>query len=289
MSPNRWRHFVWAGAAYGLLGPGVDSSPIGPYKWPTSPVIPIRDLNPRRTTPVVTYALIAINVALFAYEASLGGWLGKILVTKFGIVPIRLMHSSDPSDWLVLFTHMFLHAPPYYENHSQWAAALMHVGGNMWFLHIFGDNLEDNLGKIRYLAFYLLSGLGAAFAQIAIDPFSSSPMIGASGAIAGVLAGYVTLFPRARIQTMIPLIILFPIMEVPAVMFIVVWFGYQLLQGLRSIGFEHGGGGIAFFAHIGGFLAGLVFIRVFRRKKHETYGWRPPGRSPYDWPPRGWD
>jgi membrane associated rhomboid family serine protease len=136
---------------------------------------------------------------------------------------------------------------------------------NMWFLHVFGDNIEDELGRVRYVLFYVVSGLGAVALQVAIDPDSQMPMVGASGAIAGVLGGYVMLHPRARIVTLIPIFIFIQFVELPAFIFIVVWFGLQLLFGLSSLGLpEHAGGGVAFFAHIGGFLVGLVLVRLLR-------------------------
>ncbi|MDH3843669.1 MAG: rhomboid family intramembrane serine protease, partial [Myxococcales bacterium] len=154
------------------------------------------------------------------------------------------------------FTSMFLHG------------GLLHLGSNMLFLHVFGDNVEDVLGRGRFLVFYALCGLGAAAGQVMVDTNSMVPMIGASGAISGVLAGYVMLFPHARIVTLVPIFIFIHFMEIPAGIFIVLWFVLQLVLGYLSLGIlaEGGSGGVAWFAHIGGFLAGLVCIRLFYRK-----------------------
>jgi membrane associated rhomboid family serine protease len=228
-------------------------------------VIPIRDLNKTRRTPVVTWALIAANVLIFMGGLSLGDRGSEALVMRFGVIPDVLVNGSWtlPRDaggalgsWVTPFTSMFLHG------------GLLHLGSNMLFLHVFGDNVEDVLGRGRFLLFYLLCGLGAVAGQILVDPTSMVPMIGASGAISGVLAGYVTLFPHARVVTLIPIFIFIHFMEVPAGIFIVLWFVLQLVQGYLSLGMiAEGGGGVAWFAHIGGFLAGLVFIRLLYKKK----------------------
>ncbi len=227
-------------------------------------MIPIRDLNHTRRTPVVTWALIATNVLIFVGSLS-GGEVGaEDLVMRFGVIPDVIANGSWTlprasggalGSWVTPFTSMFLHG------------GLLHLGSNMLFLHIFGDNVEDILGRGRFVLFYLLCGLGAVVGQILIDPTSMVPMIGASGAISGVLAGYMTLFPHARVVTLIPIFIFIHFMEVPAGIFIVLWFVLQLVQGYLSLGMiAEGAGGVAWFAHIGGFLAGLVCIRVMYRK-----------------------
>jgi membrane associated rhomboid family serine protease len=223
-------------------------------------VIPIRDLNDRQRTPVVTWALIAANVAVFIGSLGLGSADAEGLVMRFGVIPDVLVHGSWTlpraeggalGSWVTPFTSMFLHG------------GLLHLGSNMLFLHVFGDNVEDVLGRGRFLFFYLLCGLGAVAGQVLVDPTSMVPMIGASGAISGVLAGYVTLFPHARVVTLIPIFIFIHFMEVPAGIFIVLWFVLQLVQGYLSLGMiAEGAGGVAWFAHIGGFLAGLLFIRL---------------------------
>jgi membrane associated rhomboid family serine protease len=228
-------------------------------------VIPIRDLNETRRTPVVTWGLIAANVLIFIGSLSMGSSDAEAVVMRFGVIPDVLVHGSwtEPrsmggalGSWVTPVTSMFLHG------------GVLHLGSNMLFLHVFGDNVEDVLGRGRFVLFYLLCGLGAVVGQILVDPSSMVPMIGASGAISGVLAGYMTLFPHARVVTLIPIFIFIHFMQVPAAVFIVLWFALQLIQGYLSLGIiSEGAGGVAWFAHIGGFLAGLVFIRVFYKKR----------------------
>ncbi len=228
-------------------------------------MIPIRDNNRTRRTPVVTWGLIAINVLVFGGSLVFDASEAETLVMRFGVIPDVVVHG----DWglsrseggalgslVTPFTSMFLHG------------GLLHLGSNMLFLHVFGDNVEDVLGRGRFLVFYALCGLGAAAGQVMVDTNSMVPMIGASGAISGVLAGYVMLFPHARIVTLVPIFIFIHFMEIPAGIFIVLWFVLQLVLGYLSLGIlaEGGSGGVAWFAHIGGFLAGLVCIRLFYRK-----------------------
>jgi membrane associated rhomboid family serine protease len=227
-------------------------------------VIPIRDLNQTRRTPFVTWALIGTNILIFMGSLSLGRPEAEALVMRFGVIPDVLVHGNwvEPralggslGSWVTPFTSMFLHG------------GLLHLGSNMLFLHIFGDNVEDVLGRGRFVVFYTLCGLGAVAGQVLVEPNSMMPMIGASGAISGVLAGYMTLFPHARVVTLIPVFILFYFVEIPAAVFIVLWFVLQLVQGYLSLGFiAEGGGGVAWFAHIGGFLAGLIFVRLLYRR-----------------------
>lgn len=228
-------------------------------------MIPIRDLNHTRRTPVVTWTLIAVNVLIFVSSLTLGTAEAEALVMRFGVIPDVIVNGNWASpradggalgSWVTPVTSMFLHG------------GLLHLGSNMLFLHVFGDNVEDVLGRGRFVLFYLLCGLGAVGGQIFIDPSSMVPMIGASGAISGVLAGYVTLFPHARVVTLVPIFIFIHFMELPAAVFIVLWFVLQLVQGYLSLGMiAEGGGGVAWFAHIGGFLAGLVCIRFLYDKK----------------------
>jgi membrane associated rhomboid family serine protease len=228
-------------------------------------VIPIRDNNRTRRTPVVTWGLIVVNMLVFGGSLVFGASEAETLVMRFGVIPDVVVHG----DWglprseggalgslVTPFTSMFLHG------------GLLHLGSNMLFLHVFGDNVEDVLGRGRFLVFYALCGLGAAAGQVMVDTNSMVPMIGASGAISGVLAGYVMLFPHARIVTLVPIFIFIHFMEIPAGIFIVLWFVLQLVLGYLSLGIlaEGGSGGVAWFAHIGGFLAGLVCIRLFYRK-----------------------
>ena len=228
-------------------------------------MIPIRDLNQTSRTPVVTWSVIAANVLIFVSNLSLGSSDAEALVMRFGVIPDVIVNGSWDTprtaggalgSWVTPVTSMFLHG------------GVLHLGSNMLFLHVFGDNVEDILGRARFVIFYLLCGLGAAIGQILVDPTSMVPMIGASGAISGVLAGYMTLFPHARVVTLIPIFIFIHFMEVPAWVFIFLWFILQLVQGYLSLGMiAEGAGGVAWFAHIGGFLAGLACIRLFYPKK----------------------
>jgi membrane associated rhomboid family serine protease len=229
-------------------------------------VIPLRDINPTRTRPVVNYALIAVNMLVFAYQFHLqleSPALFKNYTARFGLVPYYLTHDFHFGNLGTLVSSMFMH--------GDW----LHVISNMWFLFIFGDNVEDVLGRVRYIAFYVLCGLCAAFAQIAIDPDSLVPMVGASGAIAGVLGAYFRLFPHARVVTLIPVLFFAVLRELPAVFFIVVWFGLQLLMGLGTLGAaSEQTGGVAFFAHIGGFVGGLILLSLFGFGRNRTQGFR---------------
>lgn len=229
-------------------------------------MIPIRDHNKPLSRPIINYSLIAINIVVFLHEWSLGPLGMRVFVDTWGVVPYGLLNEPELERWLTPLTSIFMH--------GGW----MHLIGNMWFLHVFGDNVEDNLGRSRYLVFYLLCGLGAVAAQVFIDPWSRIPMVGASGAIAGVLGGYVALHPRARILTLVPIFIFIQFAEIPAYFFIFVWFGYQLLMGFTSLGQMHVGG-VAFFAHIGGFLVGLLLIGFFKRSVNRTHGWRGARQS----------
>ena len=237
-------------------------------------VIPIRDINETRRTPVVTWALIGANVLIFMVSLSLGKAGTEAMVMRLGVIPDVIVHGNwtvaraeggAAGAWVTPFTSMFLHG------------GLLHLAGNMLFLHVFGDNVEDALGRVRFVLFYLLCGLGAVLGQILVDPNSTVAMIGASGAISGILAGYMTLYPHARIVTLIPIFIFIHFMEVPAAIFIVLWFLLQLVLGYLSLGtIAEGGGGVAWFAHIGGFLTGLVWVRVLYRKPKA----RPRGLFP---------
>src|SRR5258705_1561402 len=203
-------------------------------------MIPLRDIIPSRTTPVVTIALIAINVLVFLFELSLGRGVDEFTL-YYGLVPAAFW-------WITVFTSMFLHG------------GLFHVAGNMLYLWIFGDNVEDRMGHGRFLVFYLLCGIAAALAQTIAAPDSVVPMVGASGAIAGVMGAYFVLYPKSRIVTLIPLFFFFQIVEVPAIFFLGIWFLMQFLSGLGSIVGSLSGapaGGIAFWPHIAGFAAGV--------------------------------
>ena len=196
--------------------------------------------------PVVTYALIALNVVVFLQELAHGPRLDRFLLT-WGLVP---KHFS----WTTVLTSMFLH--------GGW----MHLILNMLSLHIFGDNVEDRLGRGRYLVFYLLCGVAAAAGQTLSNPHSALPMVGASGAIAGVCGAYLIFFPRSRVVTLVPVFIFIQVVEIPAVVFLLLWFGLQVLSGLATLGRGDGAGGVAFWAHVAGFVAGMVLGPVLRRR-----------------------
>ena len=234
-------------------------------------MIPLRDSNPTRSTPVLTYLIIAVNGLVYLYQASLDAESAKLFVERFGLVPAMLAREHYVGSLITPLTSMFMHG------------GLMHVLLNMWSLFIFGDNVEDTLGKLRFVLFYLVAGLGAAAAQVFVDPSSMIPMVGASGAIAGVLAAYLRLFPHARVLTLIPLFIFFFTRELPAVIFIAFWFVMQVLSGVGSLSVagNQATGGVAFFAHIGGFLMGLVLVGALTPTRNARGGFRRPEQSRY--------
>jgi membrane associated rhomboid family serine protease len=218
-------------------------------------MIPIRDVIPSRTTPYVTVAFIVLNALVFLYELSLPDRLRQQFVASYGLVPAEF-------SWIALFTSMFLHA------------GLLHVGGNMLYLWIFGDNVEDRMGHGRFVVFYLLCGTAAATAQTAMVPDSPVPMVGASGAIAGVMGAYFLLYPQSRVVMLVPLIVVFHIIEVPAIFFLGIWFVMQFLSGVGSIATAAGDqGGVAFWAHVAGFAAGAIGGIVFRRPERQRVEW----------------
>ena len=210
-------------------------------------MIPLSDVIPSRTFPVVTIALIVVNALVFLYQLTLPEPLLQQFVATYALIPAWF---SVPA----LFTSQFLH--------SGW----MHIIANMLYLWIFGDNVEDRLGHFRFLLFYLGAGAAAAVLQTLFDPFSSIPMVGASGAIAGVMGAYFVLYPYSRVLTAVFLIIFFDIIEIPAVFFLGLWFVLQLLSGVGSLATSNAGGGIAFWAHIGGFVAGVMIGLVLRSR-----------------------
>jgi membrane associated rhomboid family serine protease len=209
-------------------------------------MIPLRDTIPSARVPLVNLALIAANVAVFGYEMSLGREAEEFLHT-YGLVPRRFAFPD-------LVTSMFLHG------------GLGHLLGNMLFLYIFGDNVEDRLGHLRYLVFYLLCGLAAGTAQALVNPESDVPMVGASGAIAGVSGAYFLFFPRARIVTLVPIFIFLHVVEIPAVFFLLIWFVWQLMSGVATLG-AAAAGGVAFWAHVGGFASGMLFGPILGRRQ----------------------
>jgi rhomboid family protein len=247
-------------------------------------VFPLRDNIPTERFPVVTVAFIVLNVIAYLFWQRGGITLGDpssphylTNLVDYGAIPYEITHPGDhcellssgaiacegqpgvtgtvepqPATWITLFTSMFMHG------------GLLHLGGNMLFLWIFGNNVEDAMGPVKYVIFYLLAGLAATAGQVIVDPSATVPGIGASGAIAGVLGGYLVLFPRARVVTVVFIIFFFTILELPAMLFLVIWFAQQALFGyfdlLQPTG---GGGGVAYFAHIGGFAFGLLAVKLF--------------------------
>lgn len=223
-------------------------------------MIPLRDTNPRYTVPFVNYSLITINILIFLFQISLGRNLENFVYT-FGLIPGRLTEQIQYYDFgfstfLPVFSSMFMH--------GGW----MHLISNMLFLYIFGDNVEDRIGHLKYLLFYLLSGIGAAASQYIINPFSQIPMVGASGAIAGVLGAYIFMFPRAKILTLIPIFYFIQFVELPAYLFLGIWFFLQFVSGVFMLGIGSDAGGIAWWAHIGGFVSGAILLIIFKRKRH---------------------
>lgn len=220
-------------------------------------MIPLRDVNPSRTRPFVTYTLIVLNVLAFFIELLLGREMNEFIFA-FGVVPARVLHDIEMqqlhfSTLFPFLSSMFLH--------GGW----MHLIGNMLFLHVFGDNVEDRFGHGRFLGFYLFAGFAAASAQIVMNPSSGIPMIGASGAIAGVLGAYILMFPRAKVSTLIPIVVFFQIVELPAFIFLGIWFAMQMLSGVLSLGIAGDAGGVTWWAHIGGFAAGVIMLPFLRK------------------------
>jgi len=227
-------------------------------------VIPLRDRNPTRRTPIVTFALIGACFAVFALELSITATGGDSALETFfqrwGAVPRDITRALSAGDLasqatVGIFGSMFLH--------GGW----LHLLGNMLFLWIFGNNVEDRLGSIPYLLFYLVGGIAAALTQVVIDPQSDVPLVGASGAIAAALGAYIVLFPGARILSLVFLGFFYQLLEVPAILVLGFWFGLQLLSGFAAFDAETAQGGVAFFAHIGGFVFGLavgLLLRIVR-------------------------
>lgn len=246
-------------------------------------MFPIRDDNPQIKTPYATYGIVLLNIAAWIFLQAFGrepGLSGS--VCNFGLIPGELLQRAtvgtgmcvigDPS-WHTTVTSMFMH--------GSW----MHILGNMWFLWIFGDNVEDAMGSIRFVFFYLLCGLVAAAAQVAVDPASSIPMVGASGAIGGVMGAYILLYPRVRVHLLLILVFYVSTFAVPAWLMLGYWLLLQVLSGVTTFGVQ--GGGVAFWAHIGGFVGGALLIFVFRNRellnRHPYHGWNPANPALRNW------
>jgi membrane associated rhomboid family serine protease len=235
-------------------------------------VFPLHDDNPTRSTPVVTFALIAINVAVFLWQMFVVGLDQS--AWAFGLIPVELTQNPDfifagrgvglppgvevqnlNPPLMTIFTSMFMH--------GSW----LHIIGNMWYLWIFGNNIEDALGKTKFILFYLVCGVAAAMAQVVLDPSSRIPMVGASGALAGVLGAYLVLFSGSRVLCLITAFIITTI-ELPASIVLGFWFVLQVINGVIALGPRTPGGGVAFAAHVGGFVAGWLLIRVMGAHPH---------------------
>lgn len=220
-------------------------------------MIPLRDENPTRTFPFVTFAIIAANLLVFFFELSLDKALGRDFILAFGMTPYNQFHPETPLVLLTFLTSMFLH--------GGW----MHIIGNMWYLWIFGNNIEDYMGHFKFLLFYLTCGLAAGLSHLISAPASTVPTIGASGAISGVLGAYLLLFPKARVMALLPLFYIMRIIYLDARWFLLFWIGMQLISGTASLALSgnSAAGGVAWFAHIGGFCAGILFLRLFARRR----------------------
>jgi membrane associated rhomboid family serine protease len=231
-------------------------------------LFPLKDTIRSRSFPLVNWVLIAVNLLVFIFESSLDQTEVSQLFLSYGLIPARF-EATDPASILTLFTSMVLH--------GGW----LHLISNLWALYIFGDNVEDRMGSARYLIFYLLCGVVAGFAQVFITANQSVPGIGASGAIAGVLAAYLVLFPRARVITLVFLFFFITFIEIPAVLYLGFWFFSQIFSGVMALGAPDSVGGIAYWAHIGGFLGGLSLVLLFARRPRAQYRWHPDEFKPW--------
>jgi len=237
-------------------------------------MIPLGDNIPSRRFPVVTFTLIVINTVIFLFEVLFEPAANQ-MAQMFGAIPVRIMTEwTNPLTLATLVTAMYLH--------GGWA----HLIGNMLYLWIFGDNVEDRMGRGRFFIFYTLCGVLSGLAQVLAMPTAQVPAIGASGAIAGVLGAYLLLFPRARVRTLIPLIFIYTTIQLPAIVVLVGWFLVQFLNGLASLNVLVQTGGVAWWAHIGGFVAGMALMPLFRQKQRPSPFYEYDGRR--YWPDDRW-
>jgi membrane associated rhomboid family serine protease len=220
-------------------------------------MIPIRDQIPTRHVPIINYILIAANVIVFIFQW-LSGPYEEALVYEFALIPASFISNLSLGDFTDIFTSMFMHAG--------WA----HIGGNMLYLWIFGDNVEDSMGSVKYFLFYLIGGIAASMTHIFTNPGSQIPTVGASGAIAAVLGAYLILYPQSKVLTIIPLGFFIRMATVPASIVLGLWFILQFFSGVLSLGGPDVGG-VAFWAHIGGFVAGIVMAKLFKKKRKPEY------------------
>jgi len=253
-------------------------------------MFPIRDDNPQLRPPIATYMLIAINVAVWAFVQGFGNSATLVeSICQLGLIPGELLGTVQPGTeielgqgavcrpgdgaWYTVFTSMFMH--------GGW----MHIIGNMWFLFIFGGNVEDSMGPLRFTVFYLACGLAAAAAQVATNVESVVPMVGASGAIGGVMGAYIVLYPRVHVHMLFVFGFFITTFAIPAIYMLGYWFLIQLLSGVGSLGGQ--GGGVAFWAHVGGFAAGATLVWLFRDAKlldrHPYHGFRQPPSPTQSW------
>lgn len=222
-------------------------------------MIPYKDDNPTTHFPIITIMIIVLNILAFLYQIA-SGPDSRIMVYSYGAIPYELLHGREgigPSIPVTLFTSMFLHG------------GILHLAGNMLYLWIFGNNIEDQLGIFRFFTFYFICGVIATYTHALSEPSSMTPMIGASGAISGILGAYLILFPRARIHTLIFFGFFIQVIKVPAIIVIGFWIVIQFISGLLSKGL-YAGGGVAWFAHIGGFVAGVLLIKLFLKKRRSS-------------------
>ena len=225
-------------------------------------MIPIRDSNPSQTVPVVTILLIVLNSLMWLYEISLGPRADHF-ITVYGLVPSRFMHGGIWDSAIIpLFSSIFMHA------------GWMHIIGNMWFLWIFGDNIEDRLGHLKYLIFYLLCGVGASLLHVAFNPASKIPTVGASGAISGILGAYLLSFPHARVHTLLIIFFIIRFVEIPAFCLAIFWLVFQFVAAAAQAG-AGDVGGVAYWAHMGGFVIGIAILWLMPKKPARPigYGW----------------
>jgi hypothetical protein len=232
-------------------------------------MIPLKNMMARRSVPIVTILLVVVNVIVFFHQITLSNAANEAFIRTYGVVPLKMhlalegRHYTLIEAFLPLFTCMFLHG------------GFLHILGNMWFLWIFGGAVEDRLGPLPYLLFYLVCGVGSGLAQAIFSWGSSIPSIGASGAISGLLGAYVVFFPASRILTLVPLFVFFFTAQIPAIVFIGLWFLIQFLSGVSALNASHAAslGGVAWWAHVGGFVLGVLLAKIFDvgRRRADSY------------------
>jgi hypothetical protein len=220
-------------------------------------MIPLRDETPTHRTPIINYLFIALNVIVFIFQIMLGSE-NQSIVYQFALIPAQFTSGIGIGDITDIFTSMFMHG------------GIAHIGGNMLYLWIFGDNVEDRMGHGRYILFYIIGGVVASLAHIFTNPNSQIPTVGASGAIAAVLGAYLIMYPQSRVLTLIPLGFFMRLTMLPAAIVLGLWFVLQLFQGVLTLGGPDVGG-VAFWAHIGGFVAGVVLAKLFAKPRQPDY------------------